>query len=156
MARTPKTEKTTAPVQAVKPEKTPKGSKKGTMSSAHKEALAEGRVQGRAVRDYLDVLEATKPKRGRKRTAVSVERRLALVAEELETASGMDRVHLLQEDADLEAELAAMGQAYDVADLEAGFVAAAAAYGERKGITYATWRTAGVTPAVLSAAGISR
>ena len=126
------------------------------MSSAHKDALAEGRVQGRAVRDYLDVLEATKPKRGRKRTPLTVERRLASVAVELGTASGIDLVHLLQEDADLEAELAAMGHAYDVAELEAGFVAAAAAYSERKGISYATWRTAGVAPSVLRAAGISR
>ena len=30
------------------------------------------------------------------------------------------------------------------------------AYGERKGISYATWREAGVSPAVLKQAGISR
>ncbi len=32
----------------------------------------------------------------------------------------------------------------------------AKSYGERKGITYATWRGAGVSPAVLRAAGIPR
>ena len=36
------------------------------MSDAHKEALAEGREQGRAVRRYLEALEANKPRRGRK------------------------------------------------------------------------------------------
>ena len=47
------------------------------MSDEHKAALAEGRTQGRAVRNYLDALEATKPKRGRKRTPDSVKKRLA-------------------------------------------------------------------------------
>src|SRR5689334_9539098 len=37
------------------------------MSDEHKAALAEGRAQGRAVRLYLEALEANKPKRGRKR-----------------------------------------------------------------------------------------
>ena len=36
------------------------------MSEAHKAALSEGRAQGRAVRRYLEALDAHKPKRGRK------------------------------------------------------------------------------------------
>ena len=32
----------------------------------------------------------------------------------------------------------------------------ARSYGERKGISYATWRTAGVTAAVLQKAGVAR
>ena len=39
------------------------------MSAEHKAALAQGRSEGKAVRDYLDALRANKPKRGRKRTA---------------------------------------------------------------------------------------
>ena len=39
------------------------------MTDEHKAALAQGRSEGRAVRDYLDALRANKPKRGRKRTA---------------------------------------------------------------------------------------
>src|SRR3981081_1819908 len=37
--------------------------KKGprSMTDEHKAALAEGRTQGRAVRNYLDAIEATKP-----------------------------------------------------------------------------------------------
>ena len=38
------------------------------MSDEHKAALAKGRMEGRVVRDYLEGLRATKPKRGRKRT----------------------------------------------------------------------------------------
>ncbi|MDQ1502388.1 MAG: hypothetical protein QOD57_115, partial [Actinomycetota bacterium] len=37
------------------------------MSDEHKQALAEGRDQGRGVRLYLEALEKNRPKRGRKR-----------------------------------------------------------------------------------------
>lgn len=46
------------------------------MSDSHKRALAIGREQGRAVRRYLEALEAHKPKRGRKRTPESMQKRL--------------------------------------------------------------------------------
>ena len=46
------------------------------MSDEHKAALAEGRNQGRAVRRYLEALDAHKPKRGRKRTPDSMQKRL--------------------------------------------------------------------------------
>jgi hypothetical protein len=44
----------------------------------------------------------------------------------------------------------------DLAAVEAGFVAAAKSYGERRGIAYEVWREAGVPPEVLQKAGISR
>ena len=56
------------------------------MSDEHKAALAEGRKQGRAVRNYLEAVEATKPKRGRKRTPESIEARLGRIDEEIEDA----------------------------------------------------------------------
>jgi hypothetical protein len=40
--------------------------------------------------------------------------------------------------------------------LEKEFIKVAKAYGERKGITYATWRAAGVSATVLQKADISR
>ena len=46
-----------------------------SMSDSHKEALATGREQGRAVRRYLEALEANKPRRGRKRTAEGIQKR---------------------------------------------------------------------------------
>jgi hypothetical protein len=48
-------------------------SKRRPMSDEHKEALARGRHEGRVVREYLEALRATKPKRGRKRTPESIE-----------------------------------------------------------------------------------
>ena len=127
-----------------------------SMSDEHKAALAEGREQGRAVRRYLEALESTKPRRGRKRTSESIQKRLAAIEEQLGSADPLSRVHLVQERIDLEQELAAGANGVDLEGLEAGFVAAAAAYGERKGISYDAWRAAGVEPRVLRAAGIGR
>ena len=126
------------------------------MSDSHKAALAEGREQGRAVRRYLEALEAHKPKRGRKRTPDSVQKRLGVIDEQLPTADPLTRLHLVQERMNLENELAAGDNAVDLATLEEGFVASAGPYGQRKGITYAAWREAGVDPGVLRRAGIRR
>ena len=126
------------------------------MSDSHKAALAEGREQGRAVRRYLEALEAHKPKRGRKRTPESVQRRLASIDERLPDADPLTRLHLLQERMDLENELASAGNTVDLQALEDAFAAAAGPYGSRKGITYAAWRQLGVDPAVLRKAGIKR
>jgi hypothetical protein len=128
-----------------------------SMSDEHKAALAEGREQGRAVRRYLEALDQHRPKRGRKRTSQSVERRLQEVESRLADATPLDRVHLIQERLDLQSELAAMsGGGVDVPVLEEDFVQAAAAYGSRRGLSYSAWREAGVPPAVLRRAGISR
>ena len=128
-----------------------------SMTDEHKAALAQGREQGRAVRRYLEALEQHRPRRGRKRTKESVERRLAAAEKRLEAASPLDRLHLVQERMDLQAELAGMsGGVVDMNELEEGFVAGAADYGARRGITYAAWRAAGVSPSVLRRAGIRR
>jgi hypothetical protein len=127
-----------------------------SMSDAHKEALAEGREQGRAVRRYLEALEANKPRRGRKRTPEGIQRRLTAIEERLASADALSRLHLAQERMDLEAELAASSDGVDIAALEAAFVKAAGPYSQRKGIGYEAWRAAGVEPRVLKSAGISR
>ena len=126
------------------------------MSDDHKTALARGRVEGKAVRDYLEALRANKPKRGRKRTAASIEKRLALIDEQLKSADGLTELRLVQERLDLGEELGSMGDGADVAALEEAFVEVAKSYSERQGISYAAWRTVGVTPAVLKRAGITR
>ena len=127
-----------------------------TMSDSHKAALAEGRAQGRAVRRYLEALETSKPKRGRKRTRDSVAKRLAVVEEQLESADPVKRLQLSQERLDLQAELATEEETVDLAGIEAEFVAATKPYSERKGITYAAWREIGVPASALKAAGITR
>lgn len=136
----------------VEPENRPKT----PMSQEHKEALAVGREEGRAVRRYLEALEVNKPRRGRKRTPESVQRQLAAVEENLDNADPLARVQLIQQRIDLQRELEAKSQTVDMGELEAGFVKAAKGYGRRKGISYAAWREAGVEAEVLKKAGISR
>jgi hypothetical protein len=126
------------------------------MSDEHKAALAEGRTQGRAVRLYLEALAANKPKRGRKRTPDSIKKRLDRITAELETADPLKRLQLTQEQLDLQNELAAGESTVDLTELEKGFIEAAGPYAARKGISYAAFRSVGVEPAVLKAAGISR
>ena len=126
------------------------------MSDAHKAALAEGRAQGRAVRRYLEALEAHKPKRGRKRTPDSMKKRLDRIGVELQTADPLKRLQLRQERLDLESELATTTNKIDLTSLEKEFTDSAKPYSERKGISYFAWREAGVPAATLKAAGISR
>ncbi len=126
------------------------------MSAEHKEALARGRDEGRAVRLYLEAIEEQRPRPGRRRTPESITRRLDAVNEKLSGADALARLHLLQERADLEAELGRAGAGDDLADLEARFLKVAKSYGERKAIGYSAWRAAGVDADVLERAGIGR
>jgi hypothetical protein len=130
--------------------------KKRAMSSAHKSALAEGRTQGRAVRMYLDALEANKPKRGRKRTPDSIAKRIETIDATVDDADRLTKLHMIQERQDLENELAAMDSGIAMSTLEEAFIEVAAEYGAKKGIAYATWREIGVSAAVLKQAGVSR
>ncbi len=126
------------------------------MSTEHKAALAEGRNQGRSIRVYLDALESHRPKRGRKRTAESIKRRLTAIDGEMKSADPLKRVQLVQEQLDLKAEVETMGAKVDLSALESEFISAAKSYSERKGISYAAWRAVGVSPTVLKQAGITR
>ena len=111
-----------------------------------------------AVRDYLKALEQNAPRRGRKRTPESVERQLAVLEGEMEGASVTKRLDLIQQRIDLEADLETLQQAgsVDLSALEAGFATHAAAYGGRRGISYAAWREVGVSSTTLKSAGIRR
>ena len=129
---------------------------KPSITDQHKAAMAEGRTEGRVVRDYLDALRHSKGKPGRKRTAESVSRRLAAIDGELADASPVRELELVQERLDLQAELESMKAKVDPASLEAGFVKIAKSYSNRKGISYTAWRAVGVQPNVLKKAGIPR
>jgi hypothetical protein len=126
------------------------------MSNDHKAALAVGREQGRAVRRYLEALDAQRPKRGRRRSQESMRKRLEAIESELATAGPLKRLHLAQERIDLTEAINTTETAVDLDALQADFIAAAAEYGRRKSITYAAWREVGVPSSVLVQAGISR
>ncbi len=126
------------------------------MTDEHKAALAEGRAQGRSVRAYLEALETHKPKRGRKRTPATMRARIAVIDSSLADADPMSRLQMVQEKMDLHQSIEAAETKVDLSAFEDAFVAAARAYGERKGISYAAWREVGVPAAMLTRAGISR
>lgn len=127
------------------------------LTAEHKEAMAAGRTEGRAVKAYLDALAEHRPRRGRQRTAETIRRRLAALTNELNDATSLRRLQLIQERRDLESELEKKaGPAADLAGLEADFAKVAKVYGERKGIAYASWREMGVPSDVLARSGISR
>ena len=56
-------------------------------------------------------------------------------------------MQLLQERRDLRSELESFGATVDLSSVEKAFLKAAKPYSENKGISYATWREAGV-PAI--------
>ena len=130
--------------------------KKSTMTDAHKIALAKGREEGRIVRRYLEGIEAAKPRRGRKRTPETINKRIQAIDERLLEVDPLTRLHLVQEKQLLERELATGDDGVDISVLEKDFIKVAKSYGERKGITYGAWRAVGVSVPVLQQAKIPR
>ena len=126
------------------------------MTPEHKAALAKGREQGRAVRDYLAALEEEK-KPGRRFDPELLQLRIAETQEKTDAEPDpAKRVELIQKRLDYEEKLADVGEAVDLEALEKDFVEAVKEYSERKGIAYTAWREAGVPAAVLKKAGIPR
>lgn len=123
------------------------------MSQEHKDALALGRQQSRAIKRYLKAIEARTP--GRPVTRESLEKRLAALNEKIESSDDpLKSVELIQKRLDLEDALAHLGDGASFEELEDGFVTHAKAYSERKAISYSAWREFGVPAAVLRSAGI--
>jgi len=126
------------------------------MSANHKAALAEGRTQSRAVKTYLQAIDANKPKRGRKRTPDSIKARLTKIEADLGGADALNALNMRQERIDLQKELTGMSRTTDLSALEKEFVKAAKGYSARRGISYAVWRESGVPADVLKKAGVTR
>jgi hypothetical protein len=125
------------------------------MSKEHKAALAQGRREARTIKAYLESLASRKP--GRPVTVDSLQQRLARLNEQVAaTQDPLKRVDLTQKKLEIEESLAKAANAADAAELEDGFVATVVNYSERKGISYAAWREAGVPAAVLRRAGMTR
>ena len=126
------------------------------MTDDHKAALAQGRAEARAIKAYLAV--ATTPKkRGRPVTRASLEDRIATLDKKAQIEDDpLARVELIQARIDAQRSLDDLGTAADLEALESGFVEYAAAYSDRKGITWTAWREAGVPAATLRRAGIKQ
>ncbi len=129
---------------------------KSPMTDEHKAALAQGRSEGRIVKEYLEALRFKRPKRGRKRTPASIDRRLKAIDQSLAEANPLTELKLVQERRNLQREREAMNGGIELGAVEERFVDVAKGYSQRQGITYAAWREVGVEPQVLKKAGISR
>lgn len=126
------------------------------MSETQKEAMAKGRRQARAVREYLTALEKDR-RRGPKMTPEKLRKRIADTGMAIEDEeSPVKRLELIQSRMDDEDRLEELEARTDIEELEARFVDVADEYGDRKGITYMAWRELGVAAATLRRAGISR
>ena len=125
------------------------------MSDAHKQALAEGRRQSRAIKRYLEAMGSRRP--GRPVTPETLSKRISALEEKIATETDpLKALELRQSRIDAERALADAAAKADTAELEAEFVTNAQGYSERKGISYSAWREAGVAAAVLKKAGIGR
>lgn len=125
------------------------------MSAQHKAALAQGRREGRAVKQYLVALGNRRP--GRPVTADRLRDKIAALEARIgEEMDPLKALEMRQQRLDAQSTLAAAEATEDFAALEEGFVEQARAYSERKGISYSAWREAGVPAAVLRKAGIGR
>ncbi|HEX9890227.1 MAG TPA: hypothetical protein VGA69_12155 [Nitriliruptorales bacterium] len=126
------------------------------MTNEHKKALAEGRQQAAAVRDYLAYLDRDR-KPGRRLSKEEIAGKISQLGADIEVEDDpARRVELIQKRLDYEARLANIGDAPNVEALRAAFVDAVKPYSERKKISYTAWREAGVPAADLAAAGIKR
>lgn len=126
------------------------------MTDEHKDALSRGRAEGKAVRDYLEALRANKPKRGRKRTPDSISRRIATIDADILNVDPLTELKMVEERRRLVEDLATLGNKVDIEQLEKNFVKVAKSYGDRQGISYASWREVGVEARVLRSAGLGR
>jgi hypothetical protein len=125
------------------------------MSDEHKAALAKGRREGRAVKQYLKMVGSRRP--GRPVTKESLEKRIAGLAEKIDAEEDpLKRLELIQSRLDAEDQMAEVEEAVDADAIEKEFIEVAGSYSERKGLTYTAWRESGVSAQVLREAGIAR
>lgn len=123
------------------------------MTQEHKEALAQGRREARAIKRYLKALQSKRP--GRPVTKESLQRRLAKTNEKIEAEDNpLKVVELIQTRLDIEEQLAKLEDSANFEELEADFVEHVKSYSERKEISYSAWREYGVPAATLRAAGV--
>lgn len=131
---------------------------KRTMSDEHKVSIAEGREEARAVRRYLEALEAHKPKRGRKVTPETMKARIDKIDAELaDGPNPLQRLLLNQERKDITEAIENFGDegTVDLSELEKEFVKVGKRFANKKGIDKSLLRQAGVPAEILKQAGIS-
>ncbi len=126
-----------------------------TVTADQKLAMKEGRRDSGHIDAYLKAIARPKP-RGRPDRLDQLAQRLNKAQAEAASSEGIARLKSLQTAADLQHRIdsATAGNEEDTVALESAFVDVAARYSERHGISYATWREAGVPASMLKRAGV--
>lgn len=125
------------------------------MSKQHKEALAKGRNEARGIKRYLESLQGKK--RGRPVRPETQKKRIDDLNRRISNESDpLKRVQLTQRRIDVEDALRSAEATENRDSLERDFVRYAKDYSERKGISYAAWRSGGVSAETLKKAGIKQ
>ncbi len=114
------------------------------------------RTETAIIRRYLSALNEEEPRRGRRRTVESVQRRIDYIRANLSGANPLAKVHLHQELINCKKELEQLNAKNKLASLEADFIQIAKDYSLRKSISYTAWRASGVPASVLKRAGVAR
>jgi hypothetical protein len=123
------------------------------MSKEHKEALARGRKEARAVKAYLNAIEGRSS--GRQPSKETLQTRLEKVNQKIDdTDDPLKTVDLLQSKLDIEKALSRVEDQDNFEEVEGEFIKNVRAYSERKGITYTAWREFGVPARTLRKAGV--
>ena len=126
------------------------------MSSSHKEALVNGRAESRVIREYLQLIDAQRPRRGRRRSLETITRRLREIEIEIPHSHPVQRIHLIQERINLNAELATNSLSRtQQTQLEKNFIKVAKSFSERHNISPEAWIEFGVSERVLHLAGMN-
>lgn len=133
-------------------------SKRPPLTEEHKAKIAEGLSEAAVIRNYLEILRE-RPGPGKRRTKNMIEKRISEVDAALREPLSLDPIRMLemiQEKMDLEAELATAPETKEerLARAEEDFVLVAKSFTEKKHLSYAAWRAAGVPASVLKRAGI--
>ena len=103
------------------------------MSDSHKAALAEGREQGRAVRRYLEALEATGRSGAQAHAGVDGASGSQPSTRSCNAADPSPGCTSSRSESNLQAELSSTDNAVDLGAFEEDFVVAARSYGEAQG-----------------------
>jgi hypothetical protein len=126
-------------------------------NAAHTAALTAALRERNIIHRYLTALRGHTPTPGRQRSITDINARIDAIDAKLPAADPITRLHLTQERLNLEKSATRRPQPVaDLSRLENDFIAVAATYSTRKGISYAAWRHVGVPASTLTRAGISR
>jgi len=132
-----------------------RGRKRGAMSAAQRESMAESRHESSVVKAYLESLES-RPTGRDQLSVAAVDARLAKIEADLEGADVLSKLELFQRRSDLLARRKSLGGGVDEAALEAEFIKVAESFATKRSVGYAAFRAMGVPPRVLREAGVKR